>query len=141
MTIIRSYHEIQKIKTFEERFRYLKLKGVVGESTFGFDRYLNQLLYNKPRWKGTRDKVIIRDNAYDLGMEDYEIKSFILIHHMNPITVEDIELGRDIVYDPEFLICTSKLTHNAIHFGDESLLPKLPVERKPNDTCPWRQKI
>jgi hypothetical protein len=138
MTIIRSYRELRKLKTFEERYRYLKLKGVVGESTFGFDRYLNQLLYGTQRWKDTRDKVIIRDEACDLGMEGYDIKDFILIHHMNPITVEDIELGRDIVYDPEFLICTSKRTHNAIHFGDESLLPKLPIERKRNDTCPWR---
>lgn len=136
--MIRSYRELQKLKTFEERFRYLKLQGVVGESTFGFDRYLNQVLYNSRRWKQTRDKIIVRDKACDLGIEDYDIHSRILIHHMNPVTIEDVELERDSFYDPEFLICMEHDTHNAIHFGDESRLHKMPVERKRNDTCPWR---
>jgi hypothetical protein len=136
----RCYRELQKLKTFEERFQYLKLSGIVGESTFGFDRYLNQMLYNSKRWKKTRDKIIIRDNACDLGVEDYEMHSKIFIHHMNPISLDDFEIDNDLFYDPEFLICTSFDTHNAIHYGDESLLPKLPVERRPNDTCPWRVK-
>jgi hypothetical protein len=134
----RSYRELRKLKTFQERYDYLKLAGVVGESTFGFDRYLNQLLYNSKRWKRTRDDLIIRDNASDLGIEGYDIHDLIIVHHMNPLTVEDVELDRDIIYDPEFLICTTKLTHNAIHYGDESMLPKLPIERRRNDTCPWR---
>jgi hypothetical protein len=137
-TMIRTYTELQRLRTFEERYKYLQLRGVVGESTFGFDRYLNQLLYSAGRWKRTRDKIIIRDNACDLGMDGYDIHNKILVHHMNPITMEDIELERDTVYDPEFLICTCMDTHNAIHFGDESLLPKLPVQRKRNDTCPWK---
>jgi hypothetical protein len=139
MTKIRFYKELNRIETFEGRYRYLRLTGIVGESTFGFDRYLNQLLYNSKRWRKTRDEIIIRDNACDLGVGDYEIHHpGILIHHMNPVTPEDIELDREILYDPEFLICTSKNTHNAIHFGDESLLPKMPTERKLYDTCPWR---
>lgn len=135
--IIRCYKELRRLPTFERRYEYLKLSGIVGETTFGFDRYLNQLLYTSKRWRKTRDEIIIRDKACDLGMEDYEINNLILIHHMNPLTIEDIELDRDIIYDPEFLICSSKRTHNAIHYGDKSLLPKLPIERKPNDTCPW----
>jgi hypothetical protein len=134
----RCYTELVRLRTFKERYNYLKLSGVVGESTFGFDRYLNQMLYTSGRWRKLRDKIIIRDNACDLGDEDYEIARSIIVHHMNAITAEDIELERDIVYDPEFLICTSSLTHKAIHFGDERLLPKLPIERRPNDTCPWR---
>jgi hypothetical protein len=134
----RCYRELRRLNTFEERFNYLKLSGVVGESTFGFDRYLNQVLYTSQRWKKTRNNIIIRDNACDLGMDDYEIRSKIIIHHMNPITIDDVELERDIVFDPEFLISTSMNTHNAVHFGDESLLPKLPIERKRNDTCPWK---
>lgn len=139
MTKIRCYRELQRLKTFKERFEYLKLYGIVGESTFGFDRYLNQLFYNSKRWKRSRDDIIIRDNGCDLGIEGYEIHNGILIHHMNPVTVEDVELDRDILYDPEFLICTSRnTTHNAIHFGDESLLPKPLLERRRNDTCPWK---
>jgi hypothetical protein len=138
MTIInRTYQELRRLKTFEERYKYLKLKGIVGENTFGFNRYLNQLVYTSKRWKQTRDKVIIRDKACDLGVEGYEIYDCIVIHHLNPITIEDIELDRDIIYDPELLICTSSNTHKAIHFGNESLLPKPLIERRPNDTCPW----
>lgn len=142
MTMInRSYSELCQLKTFEERFAYLQLKGIVGESTFGYDRYLNQTLYMSRRWKRARDIVIIRDNGCDLGIDssDYEIRGIIQIHHMNPLTPEDIELGRDIIFDPEFLICTSPSTHKAIHYGDASLLPRLPIERRRNDTCPWRK--
>jgi hypothetical protein len=134
----RSYTEFKRLRTFEERYKYLKLGGTVGQSTFGFDRYLNQMLYASKRWKKTRDNIIIRDNACDLGMEDYDIGSKIFIHHMNPIVLDDFDIDNDLFYDPEFLICTSYDTHNAIHFGDESLLPKLPIERRPNDTCPWK---
>ena len=137
-TMIRSYRELRRLRTFEERYFYLQLKGIVGESTFGFDRYLNQILYTSDRWLKTRDGVIIRDNGCDLGIEGYEIQERILVHHMNPITIEDVEEERDIVFDPEFLICTALRTHNAIHYGDVSLLPKLPIERRRNDTCPWK---
>jgi hypothetical protein len=136
--IIRTYRELIRLKTFEERYDYLKLSGVVGESTFGFDRYLNQLLYTSKRWRRTRNDIILRDNACDLGMEDYEVNDLIIIHHMNPITPEDIELDRDLLYDPDNLISSSKNTHRAIHFGDKSMLPKLPIERRMNDTCPWK---
>lgn len=137
-TMIRNYRELRRLRTFEERYYYLQLKGVVGETTFGFDRYLNQILYTSDRWLKTRDGVIIRDNGCDLGIEGYEIQGRILVHHMNPITIEDVEEERDIVFDPEYLICTTLRTHNAIHFGDEKLLPKIPIERKRNDTCPWK---
>lgn len=133
----RSYTELKKLKTFEDRYRYLRLKAVIGEATFGYDRYLNQIVYTSGRWKRTRDKIIIRDDGCDLGMDDYPIGGRIYVHHMFPITIDDIELERDIVYDPEYLICTSFDTHNAIHYGDESLLPRLPIERRRNDTCPW----
>lgn len=134
---IRSYTELIKYKTFMDRFHYLQLKGRVGETTFGFDRYLNQILYTSPRWRSTRDKVIIRDDARDLGVKDYEIQGRIIVHHMNPITIEDLELERDIVFDPEYLITSSHLTHNAVHFGNEELLPKPLIVRRPNDTRLW----
>lgn len=137
--MIRTFNELCKLKSFEERYQYLRLGAIVGERTFGYDRYLNQILYTSDRWGRTRDKVIIRDNGCDLGVKDYKIHGPILIHHMNTITIEDVELDRDLVYDPEFLICTTLGTHNAIHYGDESLLPKLPIERSKNDTCPWRR--
>lgn len=136
---IRTYSELSKLKTFEERYQYLKLTGKVGESTFGFDRYLNQMLYNSPRWRRTRDKVIVRDNGCDLGVEGYEINDKIIVHHMNPITVEDIEEDRDWIYDLNFLISSSDRTHKAIHYSDEGLLPQLPIDRKPGDTCPWHR--
>jgi hypothetical protein len=136
--MIRTYHELNKIKTFLERYRYLRLNGVIGESTFGYDRYLNQMLYNSSRWRSVRDKIIIRDNGCDLGVDGMGISDIIIIHHMNQITVEDIELDREWIYDPEFLISTSDMTHKAIHYSDEHLLPRLVVERRPNDTCPWK---
>jgi len=138
MPKIRSYRELRRILTFEERFKYLSLKASVGESTFGFDRYLNQNLYRSREWKRTRYIVIERDQACDLGIAGYEIEIQILIHHMNPISIEDIESGNPDIFDPEFLICTTYNTHRAIHFGDESLLPKPPIVRRPNDTTLWR---
>lgn len=136
--MIRTYRELKRLKTFVERYWYLQLKGIVGESTFGFDRYLNQILYTSKRWRSTRNGIIIRDNGCDLGIDGYEISDRIIIHHMNQITEEDIELDREWIYDPEFLICTSYNTHAAIHYGDEALLPKPLVIRRKNDTCPWR---
>lgn len=142
--IIRTYSELIQIPTFEERFKYLQLSGRVGEETFGFDRYLNQKFYKSDEWKDVRDIVILRDtgnNTYcqDLGMPfGYDIHSRILIHHMNPITADDIVHRTRYLLDPEFLICTIDLTHKAIHYGDESLLPKGPVIRTLYDTCPWK---
>lgn len=134
----KTYSELIKIPTYEERFQYLQLKGAVGKDTFGYDRYLNQILYNSPEWKRLRNRIIIRDNGCDLGCEGYEIYGRVLIHHLNPITVEDVVSRNPIVFDPENLICVSHNTHNAIHYGDESLLILAPVERTKNDTCPWR---
>lgn len=134
---IRTYSELSRLETFEERFDYLKLNGRVGAETFGFDRYLNQIFYQSPKWRRARDKVIIRDNGCDLGIEGHEIYDSIIVHHMNPITLEDIEMEREEIFNPEYLICTTKLTHNAIHYGDKNLLPKLPIERKPGDTKLW----
>lgn len=135
--MIRTYSELSELSTFEERFQYLRLDGSVGKETFGFDRYLNQVFYRSQKWKSVRDKVIIRDNGCDLGMDGYTIYGRIIIHHMNPLTIEDIEKESKFLLDPEFLICTVHHTHNAIHYGDESLLMKAPIERKENDTCPW----
>lgn len=135
---IRTYSELIKLPTFEERFRYLKLDGIVGEETFGFDRYLNQIFYKSREWRELRNHIIVRDNGCDLGMLDREIAGLIIIHHMNPITVDDIRERSDYLLNPEYLICTVKNTHNAIHYGDESLLITAPIERRPNDTCPWR---
>lgn len=136
---IKTYSELCKLKDFKDRYEYLRLSGVVGEATFGFDRYLNQIFYRSQKWKSIRDFVIIRDNGCDLGIEGYEISGKILIHHMNPITLKDIEKESEFLLDPEFLICVSLNTHNAIHYGDESLLPLLPIERCKNDTCPWKK--
>jgi len=133
----RTFTELQRLRTFKERYDYLRLKGFVGESTFGFDRYLNQMLYTSIRWRRVRDEIIVRDGGCDLGIVGYEIHGKILIHHMNPISVEDIEKDRSDIFNPEFLICTSLNTHQAIHYSDESLLPKLPVVRLPGDTSPW----
>ena len=140
ITNLRRYSELIKLPTYIERFNYLKLGGKVGADTFGFDRYLNQMFYhNDPMWRSSRDTVIIRDNGCDLGVEGYDIHGKIIVHHMNPITMDDIIKKRDWIYDPEFLICTVHNTHNAIHYGDEKLLVKGPVERMPHDTCPWKQ--
>lgn len=138
-TNIRTYSELIKLSTFEERYRYLKLDGKVGEETFGFDRYLNQIFYKSKEWRSVRNHVILRDNGCDLGIEGREIHGRILIHHMNPITKEDILNRTDFLMNPEYLISTIETTHNAIHYGDEDLLMKDPIERRKNDTCPWKR--
>lgn len=135
---IRTYKELSRIDDFYERFRYLQLRGEVGVSTFGWERFLNQALYKTRRWRKVRDEVIMRDDGCDLGHPDYQIRDRIIIHHMNPITLEDVEEERDEVFDPEFLICTAPMTHNAVHYGDENLLPSPLTVRRPWDTCPWR---
>ena len=137
-TIIKTYSQLKQLQTFEERYDYLKLGGVVGEDTFGFDRYLNQNFYRSREWKRVRDEVIMRDNGCDLGVDGHEIRGKILIHHMNPITSEDIHRVSDYLLNPEYLICVTHRTHNAIHYGDESLIVTAPIERTQNDTCPWR---
>lgn len=138
---IRTYSELVSLTTFEERYEYLRLDGQVGKDTFGFDRYLNQVFYSSKEWKKIRRDVIIRDKGCDLGIEDREIPDGcpILIHHMNPITKEDILNRSEFLLNPEFLICTIKNTHDAIHYGDEGLLVAEPVTRYMNDTCPWRR--
>lgn len=136
--MIRCYSDLIQLKTFEERFYYLKLHGKVGEETFGLDRYLNQQLYKSRKWQNLRSQVIIRDDGCDLGIDGRQMDNYIVIHHMNPISMEDIEEERDIVFDPEYLICCSSRTHKAIHFGDEKLLLRDPIVRRPNDTCLWR---
>ena len=138
MKNIKTYSELITIPTFEERFEYLKLDGQVGVETFGFNRYLNQAFYKSDEWLSIRDYIITRDNGCDLGMEGYEIYGRILIHHINPITKDDIIQRNRILLDPENLITTVKRTHDAIHYGDSNLLMKAPIERRKNDTCPWR---
>ena len=135
---IKTYSELITFPTFEERYKYLKLDGIVGEETFGFDRYLNQIFYKSKEWRSIRDYVITRDNGCDLGVEGHEIFGKILIHHMNPISKKDILERSDLLLNPEYLICTIKNTHDAIHYGDENLLIITPPERTKNDTCPWK---
>ena len=136
---IRTYSELILLPTFEERFKYLQLNGRVGDDTFGFDRYINQNFYRSAEWKRIRDLVIMRDNGCDLALEGYEIYGRILIHHMNPITVKDVELSTEYLMNPEYLICVTHNTHNAIHYGDEKLINKGPIVRTKNDTCPWKR--
>ena len=136
--MIKTYSELITLPTFEERYRYLRLDGAVGVDTFGFDRIFNQQFYTSREWKSIRDRVIVRDCGCDLGVEGYEIYGRIIIHHLNPITLEDIERKSDVLLDPENLITTTHATHNAIHYGDEGLLIVAPIERSRNDTCPWR---
>lgn len=136
--MIKRYSELIRYDTFLDRYHYLNLVGQVGIETFGLDRYLNQTLYRSSRWRRTRNQVILRDNGCDLGIDGFDIFDKIIVHHMNPLTVQDIEDDIDDIYDPEFLICCSFDTHNAIHYGDERLLPSLPIERRPGDTCPWK---
>ena len=135
---IKSYSELASLKTFEERFEYLRCDNDVGSPTFGGRRYLNQILYNSKEWRSLRDSIFIRDNGFDLGIEDRPIKYGILVHHINPITIDDILERRPSIFDPENLITTCARTHNAIHYGDASLLYTEPIERRPYDTCPWR---
>ena len=136
--MMRCYSELIKLRTFEERFKYLKLNGHVAVETFGYDRYMNQAFYHSDEWHSIRDKVILRDEGCDLAMQGHEIYDKIYIHHMNPITQEDIIHVSDFLIDPEYLICCRHSTHNAIHYGDESLLISMPVTRFPNDMCPWK---
>lgn len=135
---IRTYAELSTLPTFEERYQYLRLNGSVGETTFGFDRYINQKFYRSAEWKQIRNHVIVRDNGCDLGVEGYEIHEKILIHHMNPIALSDIQNASDYLLNPDYLISVTLATHNAIHYGDETLLIRAPTERRPNDTCPWK---
>ena len=135
---IRTYSELITIPTFEERFEYLQLKGSVGKDTFGYDRYLNQVLYRSPEWKRLRNQIIIRDGGCDLACNGYDIYDKVLIHHLNPITVEDVLARSRKVFDPDNLVCVSHNTHNAIHYGDVDLLVTGPIIRTKNDTCPWR---
>ena len=134
----RSYSELILLPTFKERYEYLRLDGVIGEETFGFDRYVNQRFYKSREWKQVRDLVIIRDNGCDLGIEGFNIYGKILIHHMNPIMLRDIQNATEFLLNPEYLICTTLDTHNAIHYGDSNLLVTAPLERTKNDTCPWK---
>lgn len=136
---IRTYSELITLPTFEERYEYLRLGGRIGEETFGFDRYINQLFYKSNDWLTIRDHVIVRDNGCDLAMDDREIHGRIIVHHMNPIGLDDIRYRTKFLLDPEYLICTIKNTHDAIHYGDDSILLKPPTNRRKNDTCPWRQ--
>ena len=136
---IRTYSELITLPTFEERFRYLQLGEKVGEDTFGHDRYLNQMFYTSDEWRRIRRDIIVRDNGCDLGIQDREIHGLIIIHHMNPITIEDIINRSEFLLNPEYLISTVKNTHDAIHFSDERILITDPIERRPNDTCPWKR--
>ena len=137
--MIRTYSELSRMASFKDRFEYLRLDGAVGTETFGFDRYINQQFYRSQEWKRIRNEIIVRDNGCDLGIEGFEIYGRIYIHHMNPIMLRDIVHQTDFLLNPEYLICTTHQTHNAIHYGDESLLSTLePVQRTRNYTCPWK---
>jgi hypothetical protein len=136
--IVKTYSELCTLQSFNERYRYLKLNGSVGKETFGFDRYLNQILYQSDEWKSIRRDIIIRDNGCDLGCEGFNIFGRILVHHINPITSDDVVNRDPKIFDPNNLIITSHNTHQAIHYGDEHLLVVAPPERKKNDTCPWK---
>ena len=135
---IRTYSELIKLPTFEERFEYLKLKSFVGKETFGYDRYLNQQFYKSPRWIHLREEIILRDQGLDLACKGFEIYGRIIIHHMNPISLDDILSDTEYLMNPEYLISVSNNTHQAIHYGDIDIVPVLPKERTPNDTCPWK---
>lgn len=135
--MIRTYSELRSHSTFEERYEYLKLRAVVGEATFGFDRYMNQQFYRSTEWRHVRDVVIARDLGLDLGVDGYEIYDKVIIHHMNPMTAKDLEKGDPRILDPEYLITTTHNTHQAIHYGDKNLLPQPLVERRPGDTALW----
>lgn len=136
--MLRSYSELSRLRTFDERFRYLLLAGSVGVETFGFDRYVNQRFYRSEEWKHVRNVVIARDNGCDLGIEGRDINGRVYVHHMNPMNLEQINDHMDLILDPEYLVCVTFATHNAIHYGDESYITLAPVERQPNDMCPWK---
>jgi hypothetical protein len=134
---IRTYSELRRLPTFDERFDYLVLRGEVGVTTFGFDRWINQRFYQSRQWQYVRDHVVFRDGACDLGIPGYEIHAQLLVHHLNPVTAEALQHGEEWILDPEYLITTTHRTHNAIHYGDASLVRRLPVERRPGDTKLW----
>lgn len=138
---IKTYSEMIQLSTFLDRYRYLQIGGQVGKETFGFDRYLNQTLYRSTEWKRFRRDMILRDDGLDLACEGFEVIGKILLHHINPITIEDVIQRNPIIFDPENVICTSLNTHNAIHYGDESLLMTGPIQRTKYDTCPWRKEV
>lgn len=137
--MILTYSNLKALTTWEERVEYLKLDGVIGRETFGFDRYLNQMFYGSIEWKRVRREIIIRDNGMDLGISEREIAGKVYVHHMNPLQVEDIVNSTEYLLNPEFLICCSKATHNYIHYGVKSNVPKVVTERSPFDTSPWRK--
>lgn len=137
MTLVRSYSELKQISGFAERFEYLQLRSQVGIATFGFERYLNQRFYTSTQWRHVRNQVIARDEGCDLGVRDHEIWDKVIVHHMNPMSVDSITHADESILDPEYLICVTMSTHNAIHYGDKSLLVKMPVERRPGDTKLW----
>ncbi len=139
MIITRTYSELIKLPTFKERFEYLKLSSQIGEETFGFDRYLNQAFYKSQLWRKIKNKVVIRDNGCDMAHQDFPIAGKIIVHHMNPIDSDDILMQRDILLNPDYLVCVSQLTHNAIHYANFDIIPSAPIERLPNDTCPWKK--
>lgn len=139
LVTIRRYSELRRLSTFEERYNYLRLRGRVGQDTFGFDRVFNQMFYQSKEWKRIRHEIIVRDNGCDLGVEGYDIYGPIIIHHMNPISLDDIRDATEYLLNPEYLIATIDRTHKAIHYGDESLLLKAPIERSRFDTCPWKR--
>lgn len=137
---LRTYSELIQLRTFEERFEYLELNGIIGADTFGFDRYMNQEFYKSKEWMSIRDKIIVRDKGCDLGMEGHKICGRIIVHHMNPISQKDIIFGSDLLLNPEYLICVTHMTHQAITYGNRNLLPpEKIVERRKNDTCPWKR--
>ena len=137
LKMIKTYSELISLPTFKERYEYLKIGGKVGTETFGFDRFLNQAFYKSREWLPIRDRIIVRDNGCDLAMEGFDIFGRIIVHHLNPITLDDILEMNDLVLNPEYLVCVSHMTHQAIHYGDANLLPKGLIERRKNDTCPW----
>lgn len=139
LPMIRRYSELRTFETFEERFEYLRLGGQVGKDTFGFDRIFNQMFYQSSEWKKVRRDIIVRDAGCDLGIQGREIQGKIYVHHMNPIELSDIQNNTEYLLDPQYLICVSFDTHQAIHYGDKSLLPMEPIERSRNDTCPWKK--
>ena len=136
--LTKSYRNLILLPTLKERYEYLKLTGTIGESTFGFDRYLNQRFYQSVEWRRFRSRVIARDEGNDMGLDGYPIQGKVIIHHINPLSVKDFEEHTDLLFDMENVICVSPMTHEAIHYGDSTLLPRDPIERRPNDTIPWR---
>lgn len=134
-----SYRELIRIPTFRERYEYLRIGGVVGQATFGSDRYLNQILYTSPEWRRFRNEIIIRDDGCDMALQGMQILGYmIIVHHINPLTVEDVENRNPVIFDPDNVVCVTERTHRAIHYGDASLLPEIPIIRTKNDTCPWK---